>query len=763
MSYNLLNPNSADHAEFATSAESEKIRSMVTSIVGLEKSTRSQFTGGVSMESLADTRISGSFDRSNVAVMEQLAHSLESSLKDSQFFISTENFESSEAVGGVKVKKGMSANVVMGIESMLIGQNPAAFVKRATGTRNFPSRVLEGFKIGDAPRSVPRIKEASVENYDNKENNNLVAYTTLFNMNAYTQDAYNRGFFQHIAIPTSSAGLAVSINVMRVISDEVYALNTPPQDYWGGKRLQMAKIDPEILRYETLRLFPVWSDGTGGTPSTEADLVDPSLIPLGDRSENGVAYKTQFIKAGRRVKLTALGQRPGLVKAGAMDLTDALDTNVQVEQLAFTFGRDNNVIFDKLDEYQWSGFTDTTNGDERDMVLNFVNTSQRLDKDTKTATGAALTGTVLEAIATNEWRVYFRINVSGRVNLATGDADVNVTSISVDRILDKTGAEVDLVANAQAKAIVDLVYSNDTALLGWMPLARLTNSNRRQRGKLIHVSRYGLQYMVPLRSPITALRPMTSAGDEDEVMLQALIAATRTMINNDAQQKVFDTAKMLESICKGFETEATMDGVEFMGVGRELLARPWFEHAVVKLENALNNIKASEKVNDIRATLLNKVRDMGYRAFMMSGLGIAIDLLYGNESYKPKITVGCDQYVAQYLMEAAEVRIGGVMFDMEIVVSTLEEHRGKIYCAFTSNATNENVLDVLNFGFMATQPELVVNLPFMRDGKASYELTVQPSYMFGVNVPVMWTLEVSDISQMIAKRTPIDVLTKAKP
>ena len=168
-------------------------------------------------------------------------------------------------------------------------------------------------------------------------------------------------------------------------------------------------------------------------------------------------------------------------------------------------------------------------------------------------------------------------------------------------------------------------------------------------------------------------------------------------------------------------------------------------------------------MNDIRATLLNKVRDMGYRAFMMSGLGIAIDLLYGNESYKPKITVGCDQYVAQYLMEAAEVRIGGVMFDMEIVVSTLEEHRGKIYCAFTSNATNENVLDVLNFGFMATQPELVVNLPFMRDGKASYELTVQPSYMFGVNVPVMWTLEVSDISKMIAKRTPIDVLTKAKP
>ena len=764
MSYQILNPNSANYAATVSSNETARMRTMIQEITGLQNNTAASFTGGISLESMSKARISNKVSKDNESAMNQLGSALAESLKGSTFFVSTENFDKASSVGGVKMKNGSSASVTMGVEAFMIAQDPKAYVKQNDGKSTRPSQMLPGFKLGATEFSVPRHEMAvSLENYDKKVNSNLVAYTTLFNMNAYTQDAYNRGFFQHIAIPTSSAGLSVSINVIRVISDEVYDLNTPPADYWNGKPLQLARIDAEILRYETQRLFPVYSDGSGGVPSTEADLVDPALIPLVPREENGIAYQSQMIRSGRRVKLVALGSRPGLVKSGPTGYTDALDSAVQVAELAYQFGAGNEVIFKNLDQYQWSTFTQTDMGDERDMTLNFINTSQFLDKETRTANGANLTGTALDAIAANEWKVYLRISVSGRCNLATSDTELASISKTVERIINKDGDEIDLVANAQAKAIVDLIDGDTTKLLGWTPMARLTNSNRRQRGKILHVSRYGLQYMIPLRSPITALRPVTSAGDEDEVMLQSLIAATRTMINNDAQLKVRQTSEMLAGVCRDMQNAVTMGGVEFMGVGRELIARPWHEKATVKLLNSVSSIKSSERVNDIRATLLNQIRDMGYRAYMYSGLPIAIDLLYGNENYRPKITVGCDAYVAQYLMEASEVRVGGVLFDMEIVVSTLAEHRGKIYCAFTSDASQENVIDVLNFGFMATQPELVVNLPWMRDGVASNELTVQPSYLFGINVPIMWEVEVQDITKAVTNRTPINVWTTPKP
>lgn len=156
MSYQILNPNSANYAATVSSNETARMRTMIESITGLQNNTAASFTGGVSLESMSKARISNKVSKENESAMNQLGSSLAESLKGSTFFVSTENFDSGSSVAGVKMKSGNSPAVTMGVEAFMIAQDPKAYIKQNDGKSTRPSQMLPGFKLGATEFSVPR-------------------------------------------------------------------------------------------------------------------------------------------------------------------------------------------------------------------------------------------------------------------------------------------------------------------------------------------------------------------------------------------------------------------------------------------------------------------------------------------------------------------------------------------------------------------------------------------------------------------------------
>jgi hypothetical protein len=61
----------------------------------------------------------------------------------------------------------------------------------------------------------------------------------------------------------------------------------------------------------------------------------------------------------------------------------------------------------------------------------------------------------------------------------------------------------------------------------------------------------------------------------------------------------------------------------------------------------------------------------------------------------------------------------------------------------------EGTPDPLHFGFMAWKPELTIVLPLHRNGANSKELTVCPSFRHFGNLPVLTTIYVEGIEDVI--------------
>jgi hypothetical protein len=65
----------------------------------------------------------------------------------------------------------------------------------------------------------------------------------------------------------------------------------------------------------------------------------------------------------------------------------------------------------------------------------------------------------------------------------------------------------------------------------------------------------------------------------------------------------------------------------------------------------------------------------------------------------------------------------------------------------------------MHFGNMAWKPELTLVLPLHRNGANSKELTVQPSFLHVTNLPIMASIVVKGISDVVAAKVPVSMHT----
>jgi hypothetical protein len=587
----------------------------------------------------------------------------------------------------------------------------------------------------------------SLEAYDERDNRTLVQYSTAYNLAASRQDEFGETFFPTVVVTPDQAGFSMSVRLIQVYQEQQRNVSGVVNPNFQKKNVIQAYIDPTILQNDQTKIVPVYQSASA------AMFVSPSLVATQTVTVGTDDVDTGPLAMGVELDLMGISQRESLIATGVLDSTDAIDKLVNLENLYLqvqnTGGTVKEVIKLPTLRMPLSNFVAANQGLDQRVTLNFYTDSMPINAMTTQYNGSP--SVLLAPLVSAGYNVRLSIRVSGELNLQLGQTSLFAANVQVFSVKDNTGTLLS-TASGNGETIANL-FANST-LLGYDLSARFANMNRRQRGQLLDVSTYTQIYQVPLLSPITVPRPMTQGNSTDASDLAALIATTQIRTSNAAVTALQD----IEATLASFQDTNTEDNaiLDFDNgiIPRELgiasfLVQPYFQTFTMNIPDVIDSLTSSQRFEDIRNAIVNKIRDSAYRMYRDSGYKAAADTLYGGLAPAPTLLVGTDPVLKRYIIVDGDLRTAGITFDVKVVETMNINVKDKIYLTFGTKSGMEGTPDPLHFGFMAWKPELTIVLPLHRNGANSKELTVCPSFRHFGNLPVLTTIYVEGIEDVI--------------
>ena len=596
-----------------------------------------------------------------------------------------------------------------------------------------------------APLSSPGVEKrstTSLEAYDEKQSRNTVVYAVAYNMQAARQDAFGEAFFPTVVVTPDQFGYTISIELTEVFDDYRRDINGEISRNFGKKNIIHAMIDPSILRNDTTRVVPIYRD------DSKQHFVDPALVAPEVILFEGQSLSTAPLKMGAKFNILGLGQTPALLETGIMNTSDALDPLVSIKALYMSVGSTTKEVIkiNSVAQMVKSNFVFAQQGHYRQMNVHLDTDAITINKLTTTVAGTP--SVVLKDIVDGKYSVRLSVLVAGNVNLSLGDLSMTSGAVSVYEIRTEDNKILDLTSGT-GKDLAAL-FAN-ASMFGYDINARRTNSNRRERGQLLETTYINSVYGVPLLAPITVARPLTSGDANEASDLASLIVTTRVRASNAAVAKLLEAEQILR------ESVAENGGVyqydnELLGVAR-MLIKPWYEHQVLDMVEALDSIKSQDRMRDLQAVIVNLIRDMSLRMYRDTGYKPVADAMAGGEAPTPTVIIGTDPVIAGYLDVLGDFRTLGNSFNVKVVQTNNILMKGKIIMSFGDfTEGRDGVPNAMHFGNMAWKPEVVVVFPLQRAGSNSKEVTVQPSFLHIVNLPVMASITVTRLEDVVASK-----------
>lgn len=672
----------------------------------------------------------------DAVTQSQLVNTLEK-LTAAMEGINTEVFGKT-AMGATKAQKEAA------IAASIITASPiTALTAKAQNVTATESMDVIGYTGQDATDGRIRV---AMEAYDERENRNVVAYSTAYNWQAARQDEFGETLFPTVVVTPDQPGIMTSIRVVSVY-DDVRRQTTGALDQFKKRNILQAARDASVLRNDQTKMVPVYRAGAESNFVSSSDVAAAAILLEGE------SITTAPLAFGKKFSLLALSQTAALLETGLQDTTDSIDTAIALAAVYIKVKNGSNVDVLKFTTNRLPGsvFAAAQQGQARQMNLNFDTVDLKIDGTTTTVSGAAPAG--LTAIASGNYVVRLGLSVYGSVNCELGDTSLTATPITVQSVKDASGNSLSLTSGA-GQTIANLFADAVTGPIGYDLDAQRSNLNRRQRGQLLDVSFYNQLYMVPLRSPITVPRPVTTGDQTDSSDLAALITATHLRTSNAAVTELFRAADLLKSYVNANDSLATAPSI--LGVSR-FLVTPFYEEKAFDAKLVVDSIKSHERAKDLQAALLNTARDLAYRMYRNSGYKVAADALAGGVSAPPTVIIATDPVLAQYFMLDGDYRTLGNDFNVKVVSSNDNRMSGKFFVTFGDfNTGSEGAPNPMHFGNMAWKPEMTVVLPMPRNGSISKELTVQPSFLHIVNLPLLAMVTVTNIPDVIASKVTVN-------
>ena len=627
-------------------------------------------------------------------------------------------------------------------QSSMVAAAIASADLRTFAGRGLSMESIEGAKgvVGSAVMSDAFANRLpAMEAYDESNNRDSVVYTVAYNFLAAKQNDFGEAFYPTHVVSNDNVGVTVSLRLIQVYDDIKRNVNGALARF-NRKNIVKALIDSTILKNEMTRVVPVVR------PASLANFVDPALVPAAAVVLEGESINTAPLKVGVEMDIIGLSQTDTLLAAGIMDRTDGLDRSINLQNVYIQVGAD--VLSYNVSNLATSNFLAQPQENYKRHALNFNSHSLVVNKSKKRADNTNLVE--LADVVTEDLILQLKINMTGTVNIEEGGLVVYGNSVKIEKAFDANGVELALT---HAK-VAPLVTKFATAeIFGYTLKAYRNNLNKRQRGQLLDTTYQNQTWTLPLRSPVSVIRPPNADSQTDSGDLASLVAATFVRTSNEAVTTLLETAALLKEFVDS--RVPTSLAPDLFGVARELV-EPTYIGETLDVNAVINSVSSHEKAADIQAVLAQKIRDIGSRLYRDSGFQAVVETKVAGIDGEPTIIVGTDPMTARYLMVDGDTRLTGPTFNYKVVTTSDERMQGKLVIALGYPDQTEGTLNPIHFGYMLWSPEATIVIPQARGDQISKELTVMPRFRHITNVPVMGMVEVKNIPDVVSKKISID-------
>lgn len=600
-------------------------------------------------------------------------------------------------------------------------------------------------------------RSINFETYDQRNNRDVATSSMIYNMQCARQDVFAETLFPTITLSPEQSGLSVTARINSVLGDIKRNTNgnvTP----FVKRNIIRAMADATILKNDSTRITPVVR------PDSLQYFVPPAIVAPAILLVEGEPINTAPLAVGKRVGVLEISQTDTLLANGVMDITDTLEGGVSLTNLYMTVtsagtpaipavgivGQPNyvpaipavpaatDVVRVNVQNLPFSNFTGSVQDNISKFTLSFDTKSVLVDHTTTQNDGSALVA--LAPIVTGNYQVRLGIVMTGDINIELAGAAVYFNALEVVSVHDQAGNSLALTTGV-GKSIADLFIT--AKIEGYDLLAYRSNLNRRERGQLIDTTFITQQYRINLRSPITALRPVSADANDNSDALSALITATHIRSSNAAVTELLRSATLLSQYVA--QALPGTVGPDVLGVGRHVI-NPTYRSYVFNAQLEVASLTSSQVATDLQNALVNRIRDMAY--------GMYRDSLYqaASNGKIPTVIVATDPVTSRYLSVNGDFNTIGNEFDVRLVNTTDTRVAGKIFIVFGDFSGNSiDAPNPFHFGNRAWKSEMTVVLDISRGGSVSKELTVQPAFLHFVNCPVMGVIDVQNLPTVFTK------------
>ena len=648
---------------------------------------------------------------------------------------------SNEGFGGAKTAEEIkktgnyltSAQVDAAVITMMASGDPIAY-ERNVMKFNSSNESLGG--INSDFRQTP---EYGIEAYDAGTLSEHMPYSIVFNMAMAKQSAFSELLFKPVIGSPDQNGMQVKLTYPVVQSSVFHPTNGTVIDL-QRRRLIESLIDPTVLD-KTAEIIPFYDPASD---ESKSKFVDAAVVTPRDVSENGVTFKTSYLKAGEEINLIGLGQNPGNLTDGVRNHTDALDRRLGLEVILLRVTNDAGVVSLvelPVNQLEKAYFQKSPEGKARDMVLGFHTSGIAMSAKTLDLAGnpaAALQG--LAAGAFEGFTLRLRSKISGSADLETGTISVAGT-VDIARAVKKDGTRN---VSVEDKATLDALRTEIASIefLGYDPDARLSNSNRRREGTIVDTELHEHKYNIMTGDPVTARKPQTAVPSTAD--FAAPLAAVRQRNDLKAVTTLLNADKQLAGLSLDTAPLSEIPAIDAVG---KYLIFPYYNKIDVNLADAVNSISSSQRANDISATIIDIIRDQAYKALETTGYVTALEHATGITGTKPTLAIATSPRVERHLFLTGDTRIGSVGFEVKHASTPDIRIRDTIFVTFTRPEVEG--IDPLSFGNFMMIPELVTEMNVTRNAAHSRELMIQPRNLHEVHLPILIRINVSGFEEVI--------------
>ena len=594
------------------------------------------------------------------------------------------------------------------------------------------------------------MSEISKESFDEKELNQFINYSIVFNVMASRQDDFNAAFFKPLTTTPDEVGYRVTVRLEQVWNGAAHDPSKAGDTAFNYRNLVDALVHPEVLEDNATDVIPAVLEFENGAKTNKDEFftIDGELDPVEVKLED-VTVKTAPLKIGRPHNLLKLSSIPELIANGLMNEKDSLDSRVALSAVYFKTA-DNKAIKFVTKDLPYTQFYKTPEGHFRSMALNYDGRFL-LSKAVKTTKGEDLPAD-LKALQDAGYDVYLRVRVNGSIRVDSANVDLTAPELYVAEVF-KDGVSVSLEDATLKPLLAKLKFGEDAPALkvaGYDIEARRTNYNLRTRGRLIDSNEFAEQFVIPLRSPISIIKPIVG-GDKANPDIKALINAARIQANNDGVKTILNYAALLKSVVtrEGYTYMADRESIP--GIGRHFI-QPCYIEEDLHLPDLVNSVSSANRLADIQGGISTKVNEILGRVFAITNYQAVVEQMTGGSIGNITAVIGTDQRLPQYFAIQGDERLFQGRVKHKVVATSNKHMRGKVVMTVTRDGASEGP-DPFSFGSFLWTPELMVSAQRTLGASTFQQHLIHPRYAHVVNLPIVVVLNITGIEEVTGEST----------